>query len=178
MNPAEIYPLAADSRGSGRSIPRPGPGLAEHDRHVGPANLEFDESVGDHRRSDPVEFEDARVTVLDDDGRPGLGGELGQGIAQRAPDQARHQVDEGFPFHRRHKRSVDADPTVPVGQGLLDRGHLLVDEPVGVLLVGVDDDLQLTDAGVPGWSAAFAWHTSHCAPYCIACSHYPEAPVE
>jgi len=59
-------------------------------------DLEFGETVGDHRRSDPVECEDARVTVLDDDRRPGPGGELGQGVAQRAPDQARHQVDEGF----------------------------------------------------------------------------------
>ena len=83
----EIYPLAADSRGSGRSkVLGQGPGLAEHDRQVGPADLEFDETVGDHRRSDPVEFEDARVTVLDDDRRPGQGGELGQGVAQRAPD--------------------------------------------------------------------------------------------
>ena len=56
-------------------------------------------------------------------------------------------------MHRRHKRSVDAHPTVPERQGLRDRGHLLVGEPVGVLLVGVDDDLQLTDAGVPGWPA-------------------------
>ena len=59
-------------------------------------DLEFGETVGDHLRSDPVECEDVRVTVLDDDGRPGPGGELGQGVAQRAPDQARHQVDEGF----------------------------------------------------------------------------------
>jgi len=81
-------------------------------------------------------------------------------------------------LHRRHKRSVDAHPTVPERQGLRDRGHLLVGEPVGVLLVGVDDDLQLTDAGARGWPAAFAWHTAHCAPYCITCSHYPEAPVE
>ncbi len=56
-----------------------------------------------------------------------------------------------------------------------------MDEPVGVLLVGVDDDLQLTDAGVPGWPALAGGfrvaHSTLCS-YCIAGSHYPEAPVE
>jgi len=72
-------------------------------------------------------------------------------------------------------------PQSPVGQGLLDRGYLLVDEPVGVLLVGVDDDRRLTDAGVPGWPALAGGfrvaHSTLCS-YCIAGSHYPEAPVE
>ncbi len=99
-------------------------------------------------------------------------------IPKRAEKREGPQLHETFVDSGIAGRSVDAHPTVPVGQGLRDRGHLLVDEPVGVLLVGVDDDLQLTDAGVPGWPAAFAWHTSHCAPYCITCSHYPEAPVE
>jgi len=60
-------------------------------------------------------------------------------------------------------------PQSPVGQGLLDRGHLLVDEPVGVLLVGVDDDLQLTDAGIPWLAGGFRVAHSTLCPvlYCL-----------
>jgi len=46
-------------------------GLAEHDRHVGPADLKLGATAGDHRGAHPVEFEDARVTVLDHQGRAG-----------------------------------------------------------------------------------------------------------
>lgn len=46
-------------------------GFAEHEGHVGPADLEFGEPVGDHRGADPVEFEDPGVAVLDHQGGAG-----------------------------------------------------------------------------------------------------------
>jgi hypothetical protein len=58
------------------------PGFAEHDRHGGPADLEFGESVGDHGRADPVELEHLRIAVLDNDGCTGQRGELAEGVPQ------------------------------------------------------------------------------------------------
>ncbi len=46
-------------------------GFAEHEGHVGPADLELGESVGDHGGADPVEFEDPGVAVLDHQGGAG-----------------------------------------------------------------------------------------------------------
>jgi len=47
------------------------PGLAEHDRHAGPAHLQLGQPVGHHRRSDAVELEDLRVAAPRRLRRPG-----------------------------------------------------------------------------------------------------------
>nr|WP_244918303.1 hypothetical protein [Mycobacterium xenopi] len=41
-------------------------GLAEHDGHVRPADLQLGEPVGDHRGPDAVKLEQLRVAILDD----------------------------------------------------------------------------------------------------------------
>ena len=82
-------------------------GLGEHDRHGGPADLQFGEAVGDHRGPDPVELEDLRIPVLDDDRGAGQRGEFTEGEAQFAGDQAGDQVGERLAFHRGDQLPAD-----------------------------------------------------------------------
>ena len=75
-------------------------GLAEHDRHVGPADLQLGEAVGDHRGPDMVEFEQLRVAVLDHDRRAWEGGQIADLVTQLAAGEAGDQIDQGLAFHR------------------------------------------------------------------------------
>ena len=68
--------------------------------------------------------------------------------------------------------AVSSGDTAAAASLPLESSRLSYTWPVAVIMAGCVRD------GVPGWLAAFAWRTSHCAPYCIACSYYPEAPVE
>ncbi len=56
--------------------------LDEHDRHVGRADLQFGESVGNEGSADPVEFEHLRESVLDDHGSARQRSEVVKGEAQ------------------------------------------------------------------------------------------------
>jgi hypothetical protein len=56
-------PTSRLPRATGRFTPRPAPGLAEHDGHIGPT-LQLGQSVEHHRGADVGEAEDLRVAVL------------------------------------------------------------------------------------------------------------------
>ena len=78
-------------------------GFAEDDRHVGPADLEFGETIGDQGGPDPVELEHLGVAVLDDDRGARQCRQLGHREAELAAGQTGHEVDQGFAFDRGHQ---------------------------------------------------------------------------
>ena len=121
-------------------------GLAEHDRHVGPADLQFGQPVGDHGGTDALKLEQLRVAVLDDDRRARQRGQIGDLIAQLAAGQAGDQIGQGFAFHAGEQPPVDDEAVVAARQRPPHGADLLGDKPVGVLLVRVDQDLQPLDA--------------------------------
>jgi hypothetical protein len=129
-------------------------GLAEHDRDVRPADLEFGEAVRDQRGPRAVELEDGRVAVLDHDGGPGKGGELGQGVAELPAGDAGHQVGQRLAFHRGDEPVAVGETVVAAGQRSFQQRRLLTGEPVRVLLVAVDHNLQVGDPGGAGGRGA------------------------
>jgi hypothetical protein len=129
-------------------------GLAEHDRHIGPAHRVLGQAVGDDGGADAVELEDLRVAVLDDQRAPGQGGEVAQGVVELAAGETRDQVGQRLAFHGRDQAAVERDAVVAAGQRSGGGAHGLAVEPVGVALVGVDDDLQGGDPGGPGGRGA------------------------
>jgi len=158
MRPSASSSVSAQARAAAREAVGPFlgelPGLAEDDRHVRPADLDFRQAVGDQCGPDPVELEDGRIAVLDHDRGPGQRGHLGQGVAELAAGQAGYQVNQGLPFHRGDQPPVVDDPVVTARQRPPEHGGLLPAEPVRVLLVAVGHDLQVRDPGRAGRGGA------------------------
>ena len=99
--------------------------FAEHDRDTWPAHLRLGQAVGHDRGTNPVEFEDLRVAVLDHNGCAGQRTELAEGVAQGAVDEAAHQVGQRFAFHRRDQLAAQDDAVVAARQRPLDGDDLL-----------------------------------------------------
>jgi hypothetical protein len=125
-------------------------GLAEDDRDVGPADLQFGEPVRDKGGPDPLQLEHLGIAVLDHHRGAGQRGKLGQRVAQLPAGQAGHQVSHGLALDRGDQPSADHQAIVTAGQRPPDRANLPPAEPVGIPLMGVDRDLQLGDPGRPG----------------------------
>ena len=96
-------------------------GLAEHDRHVGPADLQLGQPVGDHRGPHAVELEQLRVPVLDHDRRTRQRGQIGDLITQLAAGEAGDQIDQGLALHAGDQPPVDDEPVIAARQRPLER---------------------------------------------------------
>ncbi|MEZ5177245.1 MAG: type II toxin-antitoxin system VapC family toxin [Acidimicrobiales bacterium] len=118
------------------------PGVAEHDRHLGEADLRFGEALRHHGRPDAVELEHRRVAVLHHQGGVGHVGQRGEEVAELAAGEGAHEVGKALALDGGHERAVDLDAVVAGGERPADGGGLLVVEAPWVALVAVDDDLE------------------------------------
>ena len=86
--------------------------LGEHHRDRREAGLGLGEGVGDAAAGDMLELEQGAVAILDDQRRPGQGGQLSQGVGQPAGEQAAGEIGERFPLDRRDDDAVELDRIV------------------------------------------------------------------
>ncbi|CFE49854.1 Uncharacterised protein [Mycobacterium tuberculosis] len=100
--------------------------------------------------------EDLRVAVLDHHGGPWQRGQFGQLVFQVAVQHARSKVRQRFTLDGRHELAGHFQAVVAAGQGFPRRLRGFVGKGVGVAFVGVDDDVQLGDAGGAGGGGAHA----------------------
>jgi hypothetical protein len=63
-------------------------GLAEHNGHAGPADLQFGQAVGDYSGADTVKLEQLRVAIRDDHRRARERGQVADLVAQLAAGEA------------------------------------------------------------------------------------------
>ena len=117
-------------------------GLAKHDRHIREPHLRLGEAGDDRQRPDPVELEDRRVPVLDDDSGVRDDRQIGKEVAQPARRQGVDEIGEALAFDGSNDPRVDGDRVVAGGERPLRRGRLLAAERPRVALVRVDDDLE------------------------------------
>jgi hypothetical protein len=75
--------------------------------------------------------EEVGVAVLDDDGCPVQGGQLGEGVGELAVDQPAGEVGDGLAFDDGHDLVVERDAVVAGGQRVAFGGGVLAGEAVG-----------------------------------------------